>query len=144
MFDRLFHYFEKFIVVTLLFLMGIIILISTFELVVSIVTQIANHDKADGLMFLQKQELLELFSFILLIVIGLELFETIKLYLNKHRIQADFILLIALTAIARKVIVIDYSKIDNFLVLGMAAMVLALSVGYYLIKRADKLKNKID
>lgn len=141
MLDKIFHYFERSIVLILLFLMGIIILISTFELFVSIVSQISNHSHEDGLMFLQLQELLELFSFILLIVIGLELFETIKIYLNKHKIQAEFILLVALTAIARKVIVLDYSKVDHILILGIAAIILALSLGYYLIKRADHIKD---
>lgn len=144
--EKIFHYFEKIIVLTLLFLMGVIIVISTFELVVSIISQITDHNQEDGLMFLQMHELLELFSFILLIVIGLELFETVKYYLNKHKIQAEFILLVALTAIARKVIVIDYSKINNTLLLGIAATILSLSVGYFLIKRADlqerKKKNK--
>jgi len=142
MLNRVFHSFERFIVLILLFLLGIIILISTFELVVSIVLQIVNHNMEDGLMFLQMQELLELFSFILLIVIGLELFETIKYYLSKHLIQADFILLVALTAIARKVIVLDYSKTDNGLILGIAATILALSIGYYLIKRADRINDE--
>lgn len=141
MLDKVFHYFERTIVLILLFLMGVILLISTFELVVTIVNQIASHSREDGLMFLQLQELLELFSFILLIVIGLELFETIKIYLNKHTIQAEFILLVALTAIARKVIVLDYSKVDHMLILGIAATILALSVGYYMIKRADHIKG---
>ena len=140
MLDKIFHYFERIIVLTLLALLGVIIIISTIELVASIVTEILNHDKTDGFLFLDMQDMLQLFSFILLIVIGLELFETIKYYLNKHSIQADFILLVALTAIARKIIVLDYAKTDSILLLGPAATILALSVGYFLIKRADKKK----
>jgi uncharacterized membrane protein (DUF373 family) len=137
MLNKILNYFERIIVLILLLLMGIIIIISTIELAITIINEIIFHDKAKGFMFLEMQELLQLFSFILLIVIGLELFETIKFYLNKHRIQAEVILLVALTAVARKIIVIDYSKIDNIFIIGIAATVLALSVGYYLIKRAD-------
>jgi uncharacterized membrane protein (DUF373 family) len=88
------------------------------------------------------QELLQLFSFILLIVIGLELFETIKYYLDKHKIQAEVILLVALTAIARKVIVLDYANYEKDMIIGIAATILALSAGYYFIKRADSLKKQ--
>ena len=143
--DKIFHHFERIIVLILLFLMGIIIVISTFELIITVFEGIVNHNNSKTFMFLDMRELLQIFSFILLIVIGLELFETIKYYLNKHVIQADFILLVALTAIARKVIVLDYSKTDERLLIGIAATILALSVGYFLIKRAnnpDKKKQK--
>jgi uncharacterized membrane protein (DUF373 family) len=142
MLDRIFHYFERIIVLILLALMGLIITISTFELSASIIDSMINNKSDKGYMLLNISELLELFSFILLIVIGLELFETIKYYLNKHIIQAEFILLVALTAIARKVIVLDYSKADERLLLGIAATIIALSTGYFLIKRADaRIKN---
>jgi uncharacterized membrane protein (DUF373 family) len=142
MLDRIFHHFERIIVLILLALMGLIITISTFELSASIIDSMINNKADKGYMLLNISELLELFSFILLIVIGLELFETIKYYLNKHIIQAEFILLVALTAIARKVIVLDYSKADERLLLGIAATIIALSTGYFLIKRADaRIKN---
>ncbi len=142
MLDRIFHHFERIIVLILLALMGLIITISTFELSASIIDSMINNKADKGYMSLNISELLELFSFILLIVIGLELFETIKYYLNKHIIQAEFILLVALTAIARKVIVLDYSKADERLLLGIAATIIALSTGYFLIKRADaRIKN---
>ncbi|HBH47554.1 MAG TPA: phosphate-starvation-inducible E-like protein [Bacteroidales bacterium] len=142
MLDRIFHHFERIIVLILLALMGLIITISTFELSASIIDSMINNKSDKGYMSLNISELLELFSFILLIVIGLELFETIKYYLNKHIIQAEFILLVALTAIARKVIVLDYSKADERLLLGIAATIIALSTGYFLIKRADaRIKN---
>ena len=140
MFDKILHYFERIIVLILLALLGVIITISTFELVSSIVKDIFIHDESQGFFLLDTQDMLQLFSFILLIVIGLELFETIKYYLDKHKIQADFILLVALTAIARKIIVLDYTKVEPILLLGIAATILSLSVGYFLIKRADKKK----
>lgn len=130
--------FENVIVVTLLVILGVIIAISTFELAATIIDMIITHKTEKGYMFLEMSELLSLFSFVLLIVIGLELFETIKFYLDKHIIQADVIMLVALTAIARKVIVLDYSKTDEALLLGIAAIIAALSAGYFLIKAGNR------
>ena len=137
------HIFENIIVVTLLVILGIIVAISTFELAATIIDMVLSHKGEKGYMFLEMNELLSLFSFVLLIVIGLELFETIKFYLNKHIIQADVIMLVALTAIARKVIVLDYAKTDQSLLIGIAAIIAALSAGYYFIKAGNRGEIKI-
>lgn len=142
MINKISHYFERIIVIILLTLMSIVIVISTVELVASIVNDIIHHNRSNGFLFLNMQDMLQMFSFILLIVIGLELFETIKYYLNKHTIKSEFILMVALTAIARKIIVLDYTKIDATMLMSIAASILALSAGYYLIKRADNIKSK--
>lgn len=91
-------------------------------------------------MFLDSNDLLHLFSFVLLIIIGLELFEAIKQYLNKHILQAEIILIVALTAIARKVIVLDYSKTEPLVIVGIALLIISLATSYFLIKRANKIK----
>ena len=89
-------------------------------------------------MFLNSTDLLNVFSFVLLVIIGLELFESIKHYLSKHILQAEIILVVALTAIARKVIILDYDKQVPLVIIGIALLVVALAISYYLIKRANR------
>lgn len=131
--------FEKIIIMILLLSTGVIIFISAFELVVIIIRDVITYSSNDAkLMFLNSADLLNVFSFVLLVIIGLELFESIKQYLNKHILQAEIILVVALTAIARKVIVLDYDKQTPLSVIGIALLVLALAVSYFLIKRVNR------
>ena len=64
--------------------------------------------------------------------------ETIKAYLDEDVIHAEIVLLVALVAIGRKVIITDFKYSEPQAMYGTAALVLALSVGYYLVKRVIK------
>ena len=45
--------------------------------------------------------------------------------------------LVALTAVARKVVILDAKSIDAMTVFAIAALVVALSGGYYFIKKSN-------
>ncbi len=137
--SKILDYFEKLIIMILLISTGIIILISSFELIVMIIRDIITISQdEESLMFLDSTDLLNVFSFVLLVIIGLELFETIKHYLSSHILQAEIILVVALTAISRKVIILNYDKQEPLTIIGIALLVLALAVSYFLIKRANR------
>ena len=72
----------------------------------------------------------------MMILIGIELIETIKVYLSEESIHIEIICLVAIVAIARKVIILDVYKLSPVTLLGIAAIILALSVGYFFIKKA--------
>ena len=84
---------------------------------------------ADGLM--------DLFSLLLVILIGLELLETVKAYLKDDIVHVEFIILVAIIAIARKVIVWDFNKFRVEELLSLAAMIVGLGITYFLIKMAS-------
>jgi uncharacterized membrane protein (DUF373 family) len=137
--NKILDYFEKLIIMILLFSTGMIILISAFEVVVIIIRDIVTISQDDKfLIFLNSTDLLNVFSFVLLVIIGLELFETIKHYLSSHVLQAEIILVVALTAISRKVIILDYDKQEPITIIGIALLVVSLAISYYLIKRANR------
>ena len=80
-------------------------------------------------------ELLEIFGFFMLILIGFELIETmVKTYLSQSVDHAQIVMAVAMIAIARKVIILDVKELSGAALLGIAAIILALSIGYYLIK----------
>jgi len=81
--------------------------------------------------------LLTAFEFFLLILIGLELLETIKAFLTDKRIHLEIVITLATIAIARKIIVIDVFNTDGLVLVGIGIIILSLAVGYYLVKKAD-------
>ena len=87
------------------------------------------------ILLLEVDELLEVFGFFLLILIGVELLETIKAYLRDNVVHVEIVLEVALIAIARKVIVLDLQKYDGLRVFAVAALILALAGAFYLERR---------
>ena len=141
-FNKLLEHFERFIIFILLFFLGVIVLLSTYELIVILIRDIiASLRAGESFLLLNSSDLLNVFSFVLLIIIGLELFEAVKQHLKSHVLQAEIILIVALTAIARKVIILDYSTTEPIALIGIALLVVALASSYFLIKRANK-QNK--
>jgi uncharacterized membrane protein (DUF373 family) len=131
--DRL-NQFERGIYYLLIILFSIVILFGVAELVVQVVRGLFDATAYR----LDSKEILDIFGFFLLILIGLELLDTIKAYVQENRIHVEAILLVAIIAIARKVILLDpfQEGIGELPVLGLAAIIIALCAGYYLIKKA--------
>jgi len=123
--------FEHTIIRALILMMAVIILISTIELGYLLIKDIVSPP----VFFLEIDELLELFGFFLLILIGIELLETIKAYLQDQVVHSEVVLEVALIAIARKVIILDLKEYDTTILIGIAALILAISGAYYIVRR---------
>ena len=123
--------FEHLIIRSLIYMMAVIIFISTIELGYLLFKDIVSPP----LFFLEIDELLELFGFFLLILIGIELLETIKAYLQDQVVHSEIVLEVALIAIARKVIILDFKEYDSTIILGIAALIVTISVSYYIVRR---------
>jgi uncharacterized membrane protein (DUF373 family) len=124
--------FERWIVLGLLGMMMLAVLVSAVELVVILVQQLIKPP----FMLLDRAEMLEVFGFFLMVLIGLELLETIKTYLDEDRVHAEVVFLVALVAVSRKVIILDYKGLDPNLLYGMSALIISLGIGYFLVGRA--------
>jgi uncharacterized membrane protein (DUF373 family) len=89
---------------------------------------------------LEAHELIAILGSFLLILIGVELLDTIKLYFRENAIHVEIVLLLAVIAVARKVILLDptgMTGIDYGLeLMGIGIIVAGLSGSYYLIKKA--------
>ncbi|NJL83817.1 MAG: hypothetical protein HC890_14400 [Chloroflexaceae bacterium] len=112
----------------------IVILFSLFELVL-----ILSQDLlvAEPLGFFGKT-LIEIFGLFLNILIALELLENITAYLRKHIVQVELVLVTALIAIARKIIIFDPKQFEKVDLIALAIGCLALSVSYWLIRRTTR------
>jgi uncharacterized membrane protein (DUF373 family) len=126
--------FEKIIILVLVVLMAVVLLLSTVELAWVIMKDIITPP----ILLLEIDELLEIFGLFMLVLIGIELLETIaKTYMAESTDHAQIVMAVAIIAIARKVIILDVKDLSGLALVGIAAIILALSIGYYLIKKKD-------
>jgi uncharacterized membrane protein (DUF373 family) len=122
---------EKLIVLSLLGMMVSVVLLSTIELGWLIVTDIITPP----ILILEIDELLDIFGMFLLVLIGVELLETVKMYLTKKTVHVEVVFTVAMIAIARKVIILDVKELSSLTLIGIGVITFALSAGYYLVRR---------
>ena len=126
--------FEKVVLLALVFMMSVVVFLSTLELGWILIRDIVTPP----VVLLDIDELLDVFGFFLLVLIGIELLETIKTYFVEHVIHAEVVIEVAMIAIARKVIILDVKELPSLTLLGIAAIIITLAVAYWLVKRGIK------
>jgi uncharacterized membrane protein (DUF373 family) len=131
---RLLERFEEIISRALLLMMAAVVLLTTIELGWILVKDVLTPP----VFLLEIGEILELLGLFLLVLIGIELMHSVKIYIKRREIHLEAMLVVALVAVARKVIVLEPKELAPQAVLGLAAMALALTIGYYLVKRAGR------
>lgn len=126
--------FESLLIRYLIALLALVVFISAVDLGWLIVKDVLS----EPVLLLDINELLEIFGMFLLVLIGVELLETIKAYLTERVIHVEVVFTVALIAVARKVIILDVNQLSSLTLVGIAAIIVALSAGYYLIKRTNR------
>ena len=86
-------------------------------------------------LLLSINDILATFGAFLAVLIAIEIFINISMYLKTDVIPVRLVVATALMAISRKVIIFDFEKITPPYILGTAAVVLALGVTYWLISK---------
>ncbi len=128
---KAFHIIERVIVIALIVMMTVVLLLTTVDLG----WMIARDILSPPMFLMEVEELLDIFSFFLLVLIGVELLETIKAYFDEHVVHAEVVLEVAIIAIARKVITLDVKDYPSLTLVGIATIVLALAVAFFFVKR---------
>ena len=85
------------------------------------------------LMLLTLNDIFAVFAAFLAVLIAIEIFANITLYLRDDVIHVKLVIATALMAEARKVIVLDTSIIEPGYLYGIGAIVLALGITYWLV-----------
>lgn len=93
-------------------------------------------------MFLGMDEILELFGAFLAVLISIEIFVNIALYLREDVVHVKIVLATAFIAIARKVIILDAKETPPAVMYGVASLVLAMSIGYFLVVVYEQREKK--
>ena len=91
-------------------------------------------------LILQAKEMISLLGAFLLVLIGVELLDTIKAYFRENTIHVEIVVLLAIIAVARKVLLLDPIGLTafeyGFEMISIGVIILGLSAGYFLIKKA--------
>ncbi|HEY9872540.1 MAG TPA: phosphate-starvation-inducible PsiE family protein [Candidatus Obscuribacterales bacterium] len=109
-----------------------VILIAVVDLGVLLVQEILNPSIAKF-----NEVLVNLFGLFLNILIALELLENITAYLRKHVIQVELVIVTSLIAVARKIIILDFDKVDGVELIGLAIAIFSLAISYWLIRHMN-------
>jgi len=91
--------------------------------------------KAPPVFLLNIHDIFETFGAFMAVLIAVEIFINIRLYLGSDVLPVQLVVATALMAIARKVIVLDVEKLTPDYVLGIAAVTVALGLTYWLVAR---------
>jgi uncharacterized membrane protein (DUF373 family) len=112
----------------LMILLIIVIALSTVHLAVLIAEEMWKPPR----FLIPVQDLVDVFGYFLLVLIGVEILETLRGYIKKTVMHARVVLEVAMIAVARKVITTEPSAVSALTLFGIAALILALGVAFYL------------
>lgn len=132
------HRAKKWMSFIVLVLMTIIVAVAIVEL--GIILYLDLFDPTDDVLFLEIDELFRIFGFFFIILIGFELIETVEMYFKDNVIHAEVVLLVAVIAVSRKVILLDLEKYDSLAIVGLGIIILALGACYWFIKQTYRNK----
>ena len=132
------HTMIRFAVKVLALLMMLTVLWCVVDVVVVIYKEILSKPIID----LGKSEILHVFGAFMIVLIAVEIFINITLYIRKDVIPIKMVVATALMAVARKIIVFDFRDVSAFHVLATAGLVIGLGGSYWLLEREFKIHSE--
>jgi uncharacterized membrane protein (DUF373 family) len=91
--------------------------------------------KTPPIFLLNISDILATFGAFLAVLIAIEIFTNITLYIRNDILPVNLVVATALMAISRKVIIFDFKELTPMYILATATVVLALGVTYWLISK---------
>jgi|SRR6185437_4382793 len=122
---------EHGVTMLLIALLAIVVALATLELGVTIAKDVISPP----ILFPGIDRLLDMFGKVLLVVLGIELLETLRAFASEGRVRAEIVLTVAVIALARKIILLEPEHTSGFILLGDAALLAALAVAYRVFAR---------
>ena len=132
-FIRLLHLLIRSGVKFLASMMVLVILLSIMDVLYTIYDKISDPPY----LLMTTNDLLETFGAFLAVLIAIEIFINITLYIRSDVIPVKLVVATALMAISRKVIVFDYKHLAPEYVSASALVLVALGITYMLVQKHD-------
>ena len=127
---------EKAIYAVLMIMLVVVLVFALFDLGSVLVGSLIDTTP----WLLDTHEMITVLGGFLLVLIGVELLDTIKAYFRENTIHVEIVLLLAIIAIARKVILLDPSSMTGYEfgveMMGIGVIIVGLAAGYFMIKKA--------
>jgi uncharacterized membrane protein (DUF373 family) len=128
------HLIENIVSKVLSVALIVVIIVSLYDLVVILIKDLFTTEPVG---FFSKT-LIEIFGLFLNILIALELLENVTAYLRKHIVQVELVVVTALIAISRKIIIFDPNKYSKDDLIALTVGTLALAASYWLIRKVNR------
>lgn len=116
-------------------LMTLVIIMGVVDVAWTLYKKLTN----EPILILTMSEILATFGAFMAVLIAIEIFVNITIYLKEDVIHVKIVLATALMAIARKVIILDMEKYDAAYLWGIASIIFALAIAYWLVIQIPKL-----
>jgi uncharacterized membrane protein (DUF373 family) len=135
--QTLLNRFEKIISYILMVCVMCYIAFQTIELVWESIKSYSARIREVGLDYTQEYGK-SIFIIFFNILLALEILETVRVFDKDHDVKIRIILLVCIIAISRKVLTLDVKGSNPLAELALAALVVGLAGGYYLVTRSRK------
>ncbi len=123
--------YKKLVMYTAIAVIGFVIFLILMSTIMDVLGATINTD----LLTSTRKTVLNLIGNFLLLVVCVELMDTLYAYAVKQQIHVEIVILVALTAVARELIVFNYETVSAEVLMGVGAAILSLSISYFLIRR---------
>lgn len=130
--DPLINYLNKVVIVSVKILAVLIVGVLIWGLV-DVVVHIHNQIIDTPVGRFDTEGLLIILGSFLAVLIIIEVFLNIVFYLKKDAVHVPLVLATGLTAVARKVIIVDYMTVPPMTLIGIAAVIIATGLVYWLV-----------
>jgi uncharacterized membrane protein (DUF373 family) len=129
--------FEHAVIVILTGLIAIVVALAVWNLTLNVILGIVLSGSFDPTDYAVFQTL---FGMILTVIIALEFKRSLLIVAERQNsiVQVRTVILLALLAIVRKLLILDLSKTEASQLFGLAAAILALGLVYWLVRHQDR------
>lgn len=114
-------------------MLAVLMVLVIFLGVVDVCYHLYDALKEPPILHLSVSEIFEIFGAFMVVLIAIEIFINIRLYLGSNVLPIRLVIATALMAIARKVIVLDITQLESSYVFAVGVVTLALGITYWLI-----------
>ena len=120
----------RWVAAALMWMLALVVVAGALDLAVTLISDLITPPIGR----LEVRELLRLLGLFLVVLIAIELVYVVRLYLEERHFDVEVVLMVALIAIARKVVVFDLERNEPALLLGISAVVLSLAAALFLLR----------
>lgn len=125
------HFYEKLTAKILTIVLLVVILIALVDLVIILFRDVWRTEPFGFF----SRTLIEIFGLFLNILIALELLENITAYLKKNVFHVELVIVTAIIAVARKIIIFDNTKYTGNDLAALGFAIASLTFCYWLVKQ---------
>ncbi len=126
--------FTKVVIWVLVILLCLLAVLTIIQTVVDLADALANLKEIEDI----RVSVLEFIGEILLVVIIIELVDTIVVYTKEHIFRVGSVILVAITAVSRELIIFDYVNGNYLMLFGIAVAIISLAAVFWVVSHLYK------